>query len=57
MSGWKKIALMWVKPFNCILMDKLNIDPAIATGLFVTTSIDILGISIYFFIARWLLGA
>ena len=39
-----------------ILMDKLNIDPAIATDPFVTTSIDILGISIYFLIARLLLG-
>ena len=39
-----------------ILMDKLNIDTAIATDPFVTTSIDILGISIYFLIARLLLG-
>ena len=35
-------------PIVPILMDKLNIDPAIATGPFVTTSIDILGLSIYF---------
>ena len=38
-----------------IILDKLKIDPAIATGPFVTTSIDILGISIYFFIAQLLL--
>ena len=30
--------------------------PVITTGPFVSTSIDILGISIYFLIARWLLG-
>ena len=34
---------------------KLDIDPAIATGPFVTTSIDILGVFLYFLIAELLL--
>jgi magnesium transporter len=33
---------------------RLKIDPAVATGPFVTTSIDILSISFYFCLARWL---
>jgi magnesium transporter len=33
---------------------RLKIDPAVATGPFVTTSIDILSISFYFYLARWL---
>jgi magnesium transporter len=33
---------------------RLNIDPAVATGPFVTTAIDILSISFYFYLARWL---
>ena len=34
-----------------ILLKRLNIDPAIATGPFVTTSVDILGVLFYFSIA------
>jgi len=34
-----------------LLLDKIKIDPALATGPFVTTSNDILGLTIYFFIA------
>lgn len=37
-----------------ILLDKFGIDPAIATGPFVTTSNDILGVLFYFLIARWI---
>lgn len=37
-----------------ILLDKLSVDPAVATGPFVTTSIDILGVFIYFAIASGL---
>ena len=33
---------------------RFKIDPAVATGPFVTTSIDILSISFYFYLARWL---
>lgn len=33
---------------------RLRIDPAVATGPFVTTSIDILSISFYFYLSRWL---
>ncbi len=35
-----------------LLLKKLNIDAAIATGPFVTTSIDILGVLAYFYIAK-----
>ena len=38
-----------------ILLYKMNRDPAIATGPFVTTSIDILGVLVYFLIASLLL--
>ena len=38
-----------------LLLDKLKTDPAIATGPFVTTSIDILGMLIYFSIASAML--
>ena len=38
-----------------IVLEKLNIDPAVSTGPFVTTSIDIIGITSYFFIATNLL--
>ena len=34
-----------------LILDKMKIDPALATGPFVTTSNDILGLTIYFFIA------
>ena len=35
---------------------RINIDPAVATGPFVTTAIDILSVSFYFIIATTLLG-
>jgi magnesium transporter len=35
---------------------KINIDPAIASGPFVTTAIDIISVSFYFIIATSLLG-
>lgn len=38
-----------------IILDKNKIDPAIATGPFITTSNDILGVLIYFSIARMML--
>ena len=42
--------------FIPILLDKYGIDPALATGPFITTSNDIFGIFIYFSIARMILG-
>lgn len=42
--------------FVPIILDKRNIDPALATGPFITTSNDILGILIYFSIAKLILG-
>ena len=42
--------------FIPIVLDKYGIDPALATGPFITTSNDILGIIIYFSIARMVLG-
>ncbi len=39
-----------------MLLARLNIDPAVATGPFVTTAIDIIGIFFYFKIATLLLG-
>lgn len=42
--------------FIPILLDSFGIDPALATGPFITTSNDICGILIYFTIARLILG-
>ena len=38
-----------------IILDRFDVDPAIATGPFVTTAIDILGVGLYFIIAGTLL--
>ncbi|NNF85290.1 MAG: magnesium transporter [Winogradskyella sp.] len=42
--------------FIPLFLDKRGIDPAIATGPFITTSNDILGILLYFWIAKLILG-
>lgn len=39
-----------------LLLDRLGVDPAIATGPLVTTSVDVLGVLVYFTIATLLLG-
>ncbi|MCP4118602.1 MAG: magnesium transporter [Desulfobacteraceae bacterium] len=39
-----------------MLFEKANIDPAVATGPFVTTSVDIVSVYCYFIIATMLLG-
>lgn len=45
-----------VGTFVPIILDKRGIDPAIATGPFITTSNDIFGIFLFFFIAKLMLG-
>ena len=45
-----------VGSFIPLFLRKLDIDPAIATGPFVTTSVDVLGVLIYFTIAGLLLN-
>ena len=42
--------------FIPIFLDKRGIDPAVATGPFITTSNDVFGILIYFLIAKLILG-
>ncbi|SHI74773.1 magnesium transporter [Algibacter luteus] len=42
--------------FVPLFLNKRGIDPAIATGPFITTSNDILGILLYFWIAKTILG-
>ena len=42
--------------FIPLLLDKFGVDPALATGPFITTSNDICGILIYFSIAKMILG-
>ncbi len=42
--------------FVPIILDKKGIDPAIATGPFITTSNDIFGIFLFFYIAKIVLG-
>ena len=44
-----------VGTFTPLALRKLDIDPAIATGPFVTTSIDIIGVFLYFLIAGFFL--
>ena len=43
---------------SCVpmLLARMNVDPAVATGPFVTTSIDIVSVYLYFTIATQLLG-
>jgi magnesium transporter len=38
-----------------IILKKLDFDPAISTGPFVTTAIDIIGVALYFYIASTVL--
>jgi len=45
-----------VGTFIPIILDKRGIDPAIATGPFITTSNDIFGIFLFFYIAKIILG-
>lgn len=42
--------------FVPIILDKKGIDPAIATGPFITTSNDILGIYLFFIISEFIIG-
>jgi len=37
-----------------MLFQRIKVDPAVATGPFVTTAIDILGVLNYFVIATWI---
>lgn len=39
-----------------LVLKRLDVDAAVATGPFVTTSIDIIGVYMFFLVARWLLG-
>jgi magnesium transporter len=45
-----------VGTFVPILLNKRGIDPAIATGPFITTTNDIFGILIFFYISKFILG-
>ncbi len=39
-----------------LMLDRFKVDPAVATGPFVTTSVDILGLLFYFALGSYLLG-
>ena len=39
-----------------LILDRYNVDPAVATGPFVTTAVDIMGLLFYFWLASVLLG-
>lgn len=45
-----------VGTFIPLFLDKNGIDPAVATGPFITTSNDVFGILLYFYIAKLILG-
>ena len=38
-----------------LILNRFDIDPAVATGPFVTTAIDVIGVAFYFIIAQSLL--
>jgi magnesium transporter len=38
-----------------LVLNRFDIDPAVATGPFVTTAIDVIGVAFYFIIAQALL--
>jgi len=42
--------------FVPLALNRFNIDPALATGPFITTSNDIIGLFIYFMIGRLMYG-
>jgi len=50
------IAAALIGTFVPLLLDRYKIDPALATGPFITTINDILGLFIYFMIGRAILG-
>jgi len=54
--GCSMLLAVTVGTFIPMFFRKVDIDPAIATGPFVTTSIDILGVLFYFVIAEYLLS-
>ena len=54
--GCSMLMAVAVGTFIPMFLRKVNIDPAIATGPFVTTSIDILGVLFYFVIAGYFLS-
>lgn len=39
-----------------LVLDRLGVDPAVATGPFVTTSVDVMGLLFYFWLATVLIG-
>jgi magnesium transporter len=49
------IAAALIGTFVPLLLDRYKIDPALATGPFITTLNDILGLFLYFQIGRWFL--
>lgn len=51
------MAAALIGTFVPLLLDKYKIDPALATGPFITTINDILGLFIYFMVGRAILGA
>jgi magnesium transporter len=40
--------------FVPMLLDRMKIDPALATGPFITTTNDLLGLAVYFLVGRLL---
>ena len=54
--GCSMLLAVAVGPFVPMFLRKVDIDPAIASGPFVTTSIDILGVLFYFVIAEYFLS-
>ncbi|UCF39385.1 MAG: magnesium transporter [Acidobacteriota bacterium] len=54
--GGSMLLAATVGTFVPLILERMHIDPAIATGPFVTTSVDILGVLFYFAIATLLLS-
>ena len=54
--GCSMLLAVAVGTFVPMFLRKVDVDPAIASGPFVTTSIDILGVLFYFVIAEYFLS-
>jgi magnesium transporter len=39
-----------------LVLDRFGVDPAVATGPFVTTAVDVMGLIFYFWLATVLIG-
>lgn len=58
--AWSLLSVVLLASFmgtiTPLLLDRIGINPAVASGPFITTANDLIGIGVYFLIAQWLLA-